>query len=614
MCGIVGYVGKKQALPILLDGLKRLEYRGYDSAGFALFSGNDFEVKRSAGPVQGLVDASRASGKTETQGIAHTRWATHGAPNETNAHPHRAGEIVLVHNGIIENYAQLKDMLAREGVKFSSQTDTEVFAQLIEFRRKSIDKKAPHQGAETTLLQAMREAMSEVEGHYAIVLMSQSIPGKIFGIQNGAPLVASNLKDGALLASDLQAIVPYHNEVCFLPKGEIFVADEKGIHAKGLHFEKIDWTADKVEKAGYETFMLKEIFQQPLVVADTLTGRLPLDQKGSFIWDHQKAHEVLWKNVKRLYLIACGTSSHAAMAAKYFFESWARLDCQVDIASEFRYRDPVFEPGTVVGVISQSGETADTLAALRLANQAGVSTFSICNVPNSTIARESGFQYPTKAGPEIGVASTKAFTSQLTILCALALDVARLRGLHTAKESVQTSFGGLARLPQDLDRVLSQSEAFLKLGEKLKGQRMILFVGRGTMFPIALEGALKFKELTYLPAEGFAAGELKHGPIAYIDPSVSVITLAPKDEWYSKTISNLEEIRARGGHIITIGTEGDEEAKRLSHEFIGLPKSSWGTQPILSVIPLQLLAYGCAKALGRNIDKPRNLAKSVTVE
>ncbi len=615
MCGIVGYVGQKQALPVLLDGLKRLEYRGYDSAGFALYSKGEFAIKRNAGPVEGLVEASTGMGKTETQGIAHTRWATHGAPNETNAHPHRAGEIVLVHNGIIENYAELKSMLEARGVAFSSQTDTEVFAQLIEYRRTLAQESGAAGGPEEILLRAMREAADEVEGHYAIVLMSRSIPGKIFGIQNGAPLVGANLKDGVLLASDLQAVIPYHNEVGFLPKGVIFTADEKGISCPGLRFEKIDWTADKVEKNGFESFMLKEIFQQPMVVADTLTGRLPPGETSSFIWDHQKAHEVLWKNVKRLYLIACGTSSHAAMAAKYFFERWARLDCQVDIASEFRYRDPVFEPGTVVGVISQSGETADTLAALRLANQAGISTFSICNVPNSTIARESGFQYPTKAGPEIGVASTKAFTSQITILCALALDVARLRGIRAVhEESIQNSFHGLARLPQDLDQILSKSETFLKIGETLKDQRIILFVGRGTMHPIALEGALKFKELTYLPAEGFAAGELKHGPIAYIDPKVSVIVLAPKDEWYSKTISNLEEIRARGGHIITIGTEGDELARTLSNEFIGLPASSWGTQPILSVVPLQLLAYGCARALGRNIDKPRNLAKSVTVE
>jgi glucosamine--fructose-6-phosphate aminotransferase (isomerizing) len=614
MCGIVGYVGQKTALPILLDGLKRLEYRGYDSAGFALLSQGDFLIKRSAGPVQGLVDISKELGKSETMGIAHTRWATHGAPNETNAHPHRAGEIVLVHNGIIENYAQIKEHLIKEGAVFSSQTDTEVFAQLIEYHRKNLTKKNATADSETLLLEALKISMAEVDGHYAILVMSHTVPGKIFGIQNGAPLVAAKLKDGCLIASDIQAIVPYHNEVCFLPKGEIFIVDSGDIHAKNLKFEKIDWTADKVEKEGYESFMLKEIFQQSMVVADTLSGRLPLDTKAPFIWDHQKAHEVLWKNVKRLYIVACGTSFHAAMTAKYFFERWARVDCQIDIASEFRYRDPVFEPGTVVGVISQSGETADTLAALRLANEAGVSTFSICNVPNSTISRESGFQYPTKAGPEIGVASTKGFTSQLTILCALALDVGRLRGLHQGAEHSDISFQALARLPHDLDRVLRHSETFMKIGEKLKDQRIILFVGRGTMYPIALEGALKFKELTYLPSEGFAAGELKHGPIAYIDKDVSIITLAPKDEWYAKTISNLEEIKARGGHIIAIGTEGDTETGKVADEFIGLPEAAWGTQPILSVIPLQLLAYGCAKALGRNIDKPRNLAKSVTVE
>jgi glucosamine--fructose-6-phosphate aminotransferase (isomerizing) len=617
MCGIVGYVGQKPVKPILLDGLQRLEYRGYDSAGFALFSPTEFTIKRHAGQVQGLVDSTAGIGAEECMGIAHTRWATHGAPTENNAHPHRAGELVLVHNGIIENHAEIKERLLKAGVHFQSQTDTEVFAQLIEYNRKQLTEKNASLSKEDVLLKALEQSMTEVEGHYAILVMIRSIPNKIYGIQNGAPLVASLLKDGALIASDIQAIIPYHNVVSFLPKGEILIAENgkfetlnpKTQKRSPLKTEQINWTSDKVEKDGFETFMLKEVFQQPMVVADTLSGRLPSDEKEAFIWDHQKAHEVLWKNVKRLYLVACGTSYHAAMTAKYFFEKWARIDCQVDIASEFRYRSPVFEPGTVVGVISQSGETADTLAALRLANEAGVSTFSICNVPSSTITRESGFQYPTQAGPEIGVASTKAFTAQLTVLCALALDVARLRG-----NAELASFQALARLPHDLDRVLAQSETFIKMGEKVKDQRMLLFIGRGTMFPIALEGALKFKELTYLPAEGFAAGELKHGPIAYIDPNVSIIVLAPKDEWYAKTISNLEEIRARGGHIITIGTEGDEEAKKLSNEFIGIPANAWGTMPILSVIPLQLLAYGCARALGRNIDKPRNLAKSVTVE
>ena len=621
MCGIVGYTGKKLAKPILLEGLKRLEYRGYDSAGLALASSKstptDFQVKRSAGPVQGLVDATEHMGGSETVGIAHTRWATHGVPNETNAHPHRAGNIILVHNGIIENYSQLKDKLIATGVHFSSQTDTEVFAQLIESHRKELLKQNTNLSEENAVLGALKAAMKEVDGHYAILFMALTLPGKLYGVQNGAPLVISKMKDGCLIASDIQAIIPYHNEVCFLPKGEILIVDENHFETRDPITDKVsvpkieimDWTSEKVEKNGYESFMMKEIFQQPLVVADTLSGRLPADEQSPFIWDHLKAHEVLWKNVKRIYLVACGTSYHAAMTAKYFFEKWARIDCQVDVASEFRYRSPVFEPGTVVGVISQSGETADTLAALRLANQIGVSTFSICNVPSSTISRESGFHYPTQAGPEIGVASSKAFTAQLTVLCALALDVGRLRGKNDP-----ASFKALARLPHDLDRVLENHEAFLEMGAKLKDQKIILFVGRGTMYPIALEGALKMKELTYLPSEGFAAGELKHGPIAYIDPSVTIVTLAPKDDWYAKTISNLEEIRARGGHIIAIGTEGDEEMKKVAHEFIGLPESAWGTTPILSVIPLQLLAYGCAKALGRNIDKPRNLAKSVTVE
>jgi glucosamine--fructose-6-phosphate aminotransferase (isomerizing) len=604
MCGIVGYVGEKLAKPYLLDGLKRLEYRGYDSAGIALFSKNDFTVKRNAGPVQGLVNASEAVGQEESTGIAHTRWATHGAPTENNAHPHRAGDLVLVHNGIIENYAELKTLLMASGVEFFSQTDTEVFAQLIEFNRKKIAAKNPKLTLKDTILQAMTTSMKEVEGHYAILLMSRSLPDTIFGIQNGAPLVASLLKDGCLLASDIQAIIPYHNVVSFLPKGSLFIAEGASLRVidpftlKTLDtsFETINWSSEAVEKDGFETFMMKEIYQQPMVVADTLSGRIA-------------ANEDFWKTTNRLYIVACGTSYHAALTAKYFFEKWAQLDCQIDIASEFRYRNPVLEKGTVVGVISQSGETADTLAAMRLAKESGVTTFSICNVPNSTIARESDFQFPTKAGPEIGVASTKAFTAQLTVLCALAHDIAQIRG----KKEMLT-LQSLARLPHDIDRVMEQKDAIIRLGEKIKSQRIILFVGRGTMFPIALEGALKFKELTYLPAEGFAAGELKHGPIAYIDPQVTTVVIAPKDEWYSKTISNLEEIKARGGHIISIGTEGDETIRKLSDEFIGLPASDLGTMPILSVIPLQLLAYGCAKALGRNIDKPRNLAKSVTVE
>ncbi len=622
MCGIVGYTGSEPAKPYLLNGLQKLEYRGYDSAGLALSIAQDFLVRRCAGVVQGLIDATADVGKTENQGIAHTRWATHGAPTENNAHPHRAGDLILVHNGIIENHSEIRSMLSKSGVTFQSQTDTEVFAKLIEFERNKTTSGPDTESKLKRTLNALSKAMQKVEGHYSILLMSTDLPQMLIGVQNGAPLVAATVKTGSLIASDIQAIMQYSQKVCFVPKGAILIATDLGLKLFNselaeipVQFETIDWSAENIEKTGYESFMLKEIFQQPSVIADTLTGRLPKDTSGHFIWDDQAQHEQLWSGTKRLFLIACGTSYHAALTAKYFFEKWAQLDVQVDVASEFRYRSPVFEPGTTVGVISQSGETADTLAALRLANQMGAKTFSICNVPMSTISRESTIKYATKAGPEIGVASTKAFTAQLTMLCALALDVGRLRGKSpVAQEALQSGFQDLARLPHELDKILSQSEEIQKIGALLKDKRIILFVGRGTMYPIALEGALKMKELTYLPSEGFAAGELKHGPIAYIDKDVAIVTLVPKDDLYLKTLSNLEEIRARGGLIVSIGNDNDENLKSVSHAYIGLPQSSWGTMPILAVIPLQLLAYGCAKALGRNIDKPRNLAKSVTVE
>ncbi len=627
MCGIIGFTGKQQAKPILLDGLRQLEYRGYDSAGYAL-GGNETptQIRRVAGSVQDLVNATLEDTSIEHYGIAHTRWATHGAPNETNAHPHQAGLITLVHNGIVENYSELKTKLEAKGIRFLSQTDTEVYAQLLEEKRKEVLSqrasdwtKISNEEKESIVMEALRACAKEVDGHYAVLFLVDGVNDTLFGLQEGAPLVATEANGSAYIASDLQALLKYRSEMTFIPKGKVLIAarghlrlfDASSGKAETPKFEKIEWTAEKVEKEGYETFMLKEIFQQPMVVADTLSGRLPIQESSGFIWDHLKAHEVLWKNVKRLQLVACGTSYHAAMIAKYYFERWAKLETQVDIASEYRYRSPVFEPGTVVGVISQSGETADTLAALRLANESGASTFSICNVPTSTIARESGFQYPTKAGPEIGVASTKAFTGQLTVLCALALDVGRLRGV---KSDGAISFQGLARLPHDCDQILQNSKEWIELGAKLSTKKMTLFVGRGTLYPVALEGSLKMKELTYLPSEGFAAGELKHGPIAYLDPEVAVIVLAPKDELYAKTMSNLEEIKSRGAMLIGIGTVGDSKLQETSSAFIGLPQCSLGTLPILAAIPLQLIAYGAAKALGRNIDRPRNLAKSVTVE
>lgn len=602
------------ALPFLIQGLKALEYRGYDSAGVALQTSDDFWVKRSVGPVAEL-ETKLAEAPTAVTGIAHTRWATHGAPTEANAHPHRAGEIILVHNGIIENYTQLKERLKSHGVTFSSQTDTEVFAKLIEWHLKALLSKQTTSQNFTPLFLAIEAAMKEVEGHYAILVMSTKEPQTLYAVQSGAPLIVSTLPGRVFIASDLQAILPHHKTVAFLRKNEILKITPQEITSylnrtpSALSFEEIHWGVEKTEKEGYETFMLKEIFQQPLVVADTLSGRLPSAPLQPFLWDQLDQHEVFWKQAKRLVLIACGTSYHAALVAKYFFEQWAKLDCQVDIASEFRYRDPILDSDTIVGFISQSGETADTLAALRLANEKNATTFAICNVPSSTIMREARFNYPTQAGPEIGVASTKAFTAQLTLLCALALDVGRLRH-HFDFESFQA----LARLPHDLHQILNKSDLIIKTGEALAQKKLILFIGRSTMAPLALEGALKVKELTYLPSEGFAAGELKHGPIAYIDPQVATIALIPNDELFAKTYSNIEEVKARGGYIIAIATEGDSRAETIADQVIYIPKSARGTQPILATVPLQLLAYGCAKALGRNIDKPRNLAKSVTVE
>jgi glutamine---fructose-6-phosphate transaminase (isomerizing) len=631
MCGIVGYVGTDAAKPFLIEGLKRLEYRGYDSAGFALYDtkSKDFVIRRSVGHVEALVEATQGIGDQEKLGIAHTRWATHGVPSEVNAHPHRAGGLVLVHNGIIENHAQIKNQLIAEGISFSSQTDTEVFARLIEkhclrlaLAQKLVFLEASPAQKRDIALHALQRAASEVEGHYAVIFLIQGIEDCIFGLQSGAPLVVGQCKSGGLVASDLQAMLSHTSEVSFVPVSTIFEVskgsshfyDVKTLEKKTVKLDKIEWSSEKVAKDGFDHFMLKEIFQQPSVIADTLSGRMPLTELGSFVWDNPVAHEALWKNVKKVYLIACGTAYHSAMVAKYYFEKWAKLSVEVDIASEFRYRNPVFEVGTIVGVISQSGETADTLAALRLANEKGLTTFSVCNVPGSTIMRESNFQYSTKAGPEIGVASTKAFTAQLTVLTALAYDVAHLRGLSPNSKDSDEGFRSLARLPQDIESVLAHADEFQAVGASLENKKTILFIGRGTMYPIALEGALKLKEITYRHAEGYAAGELKHGPIALVDKDLAAVVMAPPDELHAKTLSNLEEIRSRGAFIVGIGEDKDTEFRKLCNSYIALPKTTWTTAPVLYVIPTQLISYGLARKLGCSIDKPRNLAKSVTVE
>lgn len=633
MCGIVGFIGNRPAKPILLDGLLALEYRGYDSAGVALLNQqkSDFLVKRCVGPVAGLVAATKGVGEVETQGIAHTRWATHGVPSEINAHPHRAGDLVLVHNGIIENYAELRESLSEQGVHFESQTDTEVFAQLIESERKMAlkelglkDFKSLDLAARRSLiLKAFHSAVLKTQGHYSAIFMVLGLEGELFGIQNGAPLVAATFKDGMLVASDLQAILPYEKSVSFVNPGTMLHFESGNVHAMSseslepiaLKKTKIEWNQDKVAKDGFEHFMLKEIHQQPMVVADTLTGRLPNEDSEYFIWDNPKAHEALWKNAKRVVLVACGTSYYASMVAKYFFEKWARLSVEVDLASEFRYRQPVLEPGTVVGFLSQSGETADTLAALRMVNELGLTTFSICNVPGSSIMREAAFEYSIKAGPEIGVASTKAFTAQLTVLAALALDVALHRGVSKShREEIKKEMSSLARLPHDMERLLSRADEFKKLGASLASKKTLMYLGRGPMYPISLEGALKIKEISYIHAEGYAAGELKHGPIAMVDANLAAIVLAPDDEFTRKTMSNLEEIKTRGCVVIGVGDEANRDLQKLSDVFVGIPKCSSATAPMMYVIVMQLLAYGLAHELGREIDKPRNLAKSVTVE
>jgi len=632
MCGIVGFIGNKPAKPILLEGLCALEYRGYDSAGIALLTRDhkDFLVKRSVGPVAGLVEITQGVGESETQGIAHTRWATHGVPTEINAHPHRAGQLVLVHNGIIENYAELREDLKTHGVRFESQTDTEVFAQLIELYRKDVAKKrgvdfnsATTAQKREVVFEAFHTAIGKTSGHYSAIFIVIGLEGELFGIQNGAPLVAAKAKDGLLVASDLQAILPYEKEVLFLNPGTVLHLGDGKVNTYSVtkmepmtvKSTRIEWNQDKVEKDGYEHFMLKEIHQQPMVIADTLSGRLPLEDTGSFIWDNPKAHEALWKNAKRVVLVACGTSYYAAMVAKYQFERWARISVEVDLASEFRYRTPVLEPGTVVGFISQSGETADTLAALRMVNEMGLTTFSICNVPGSSILREAAFEYSTKAGPEIGVASTKAFTAQLTILAALALDVAHLRGTPKERtEDLHEQMQSLARLPHDMERVLARAKEFEALGASLSTKKTLMYLGRGAMYPISLEGALKVKEISYIHAEGYAAGELKHGPIAMVDANLAAIVLAPSDEVMRKTLSNLEEIKTRGCTVVGVGDEDNRDLKSLCDVFVGLPKCSPVVAPVVYGVVMQLLAYGLAHKLGREIDKPRNLAKSVTVE
>jgi glucosamine--fructose-6-phosphate aminotransferase (isomerizing) len=609
MCGIVGYIGKQDAVPLLLDGLKRLEYRGYDSAGVAVLRDGKIDVRRSVGKLANLEKALNGTGLSGTVGIGHTRWATHGRPSEQNAHPHRSGPLVLVHNGIIENYAMLKESLLKDGYKFESETDTEVMAHLIARSLK----------AGLGLEEAVRAATGEVRGSYAIAVMSQDAPRTLVAARSGCPLVVGMGEHGAFVASDVTAILAHTRDVVFLEDGEIAVLSENGLVVKDAEAKpitraatRIAWDAAAAEKGGYPHFMLKEIHEQPQAILDTMRGRYTYEQGEADLPDIGLTPEQ-FKVIERIWIVACGTSWHAALVGKYLIEEMVRAPVQVDIGSEFRYRDPLIGKGDLLIAISQSGETADTLAAVREAKKHGAHVVSICNVVGSSLARESDGVLYTHAGPEIGVASTKAFTAQLTALYLLALHLGRVRG----KVSVEDGKAWLDRfvtLPTHVEHLLGREAELISIAKRYHDKRNFLYLGRGINYPIALEGALKLKEISYIHAEGYAAGEMKHGPIALIDKDMPVVVLAPRDRLYEKTVSNLMEVKARNAPVIAFVTVGEQELGKIADAVFTVPDVHPLLTPVLFTIPLQLLAYHIAVLRGTDVDQPRNLAKSVTVE
>ncbi len=613
MCGIVGYIGSRKVVPVILEGLKRLEYRGYDSAGLAYPHNGSIVKHRCEGKLANLEELMEEAGEISSRvGLGHTRWATHGAPSKANAHPHSdcSGELVVVHNGIIENYHSLRDELIKKGHRFSSETDTEVIVHLIEEYLKD------------DLVEAIRTALKRTEGAFAIGVMWARQPDRLIAVRQHSPLVLG-IQDtkGCMMASDIPAILPYTKQVVFLDDQELAILEKDSWQVMDLYsgdlVEKevvtIDWNAGMAEKSGYKHFMLKEIFEQPLAILNTIRGRLDIET-GEVSLPEIGLDKSELNTVERISLVACGTSWHAALVAKYWLEKWACVPVEVDIASEFRYRKLLIDDKVLVIPISQSGETADTLAGLRLAKKMGAKVISICNVVGSTITRESDGTIYTHAGPEIGVASTKAFTSQLTALFLLTLFIAQTKGRITNDVSKELG-AALLDLPKiiedDLERMQTDAN---ELAAKFAESRDFLYLGRGVNFPIALEGALKLKEISYIHAEGYAAGELKHGPIALIDKDMPVLALVPPDEVYQKVVSNVEEVKARHGRMILVGNDGDENIARISDSIITMPSVHPELHPILYVIPLQLLAYQIAALRGCDVDQPRNLAKSVTVE
>ncbi len=612
MCGIVGYIGTKNVYPILINGLKRLEYRGYDSAGIALCN-HGIKVYKKKGKVSELEQYCSDQDITGTIGIGHTRWATHGEPNDVNAHPHLSmnGSFTVVHNGIIENYSELKSDLTRQGFTFRSETDTEVLCNLIEFFYR--------QSEEITAEMAVRLALSKVVGAYGIAVLCHHETDKLIAARKGSPLVIGIGKGDYFLASDASPIVEYTNHMVYLNDFDVAILEKGSLTIKNienqpvsLKIQHVDLSIGELEKGDFEHFMLKEIFEQPKTIEDTFRGRLrpevPEIVLGGLLDVFPKLIEA-----KRIIIIGCGTSWHAALIGEYLIEEFARVPVEVEYASEFRYRNPVLSQGDVVIAISQSGETADTLAALKMAKERGALILGICNVVGSSIARETDAGVYTHAGIEIGVASTKAFTAQVTVLTMLAIRLAYRKGT-LSEEQYAELISELAGVPEKVRTILVSHPSIKTVAEKIKDCINALYLGRGILFPVALEGALKLKEISYIHAEGYAAGEMKHGPIALVDDNLPVMVVAPRDNYYEKIVSNIQEVKARKGNIIAVVTEGDTRLKEMADYSIEIPRSHPAVSPLLSIIPLQLLAYYIAVLRGCNVDQPRNLAKSVTVE
>jgi len=613
MCGIVGYIGNRAAYPIIIQGLKRLEYRGYDSAGIALLN-SELHLTKTKGKVADLEAKAEQNHRSGTLGIGHTRWATHGVPNDVNAHPHtsNSGRLVLVHNGIIENYESLRSYLTDQGFSFSSETDTEVLVNLIEHIQIT-------QGLKTG--KAVQIALNQVVGAYAIAVFDKERPKEVVVAKLGSPLAIGLGKDEYFIASDASPFIEYTNRSIYLEDNEMAVINQdKGLKMYAIpdnsrvdpHIQELQLSLEKIEKGGYDHFMLKEIYEQPNAIIDTFRGRLHRDEQQILLSGLEEYKEVFEK-ANRIIIVACGTSWHAGLVGEYLFEDAARIPVEVEYASEFRYRNPVIYTDDVVIAISQSGETADTLAAIKLAKEAGAFVFGICNVVGSSIARAADTGAYTHAGPEIGVASTKAFTTQITLLMLICLRLGQIRGSLNPEE-----FGRVAeeleKLPKSIETVLQSEKAIQKIAKSYHEASNFLYLGRGYNFPVALEGALKLKEISYIHAEGYPAAEMKHGPIALIDKNMPVVVIATNKGHYEKVVSSIQEIKSRNGKIIAVVTKGDKSVKALADHVIEIPEVTESLTPILASVPLQLLAYHIAVMRGCNVDQPRNLAKSVTVE